>query len=441
MVCQGIIINKRSCMIIYNCIRFYNYFVNNGMPSIKQLISKYENTSPEVVFEWNDVETNAKGWIVINSLRGGASGGGTRMREGVTLNEVTSLAKTMEVKFTISGPQIGGAKSGIDFDPRDPRKEGVLKRWFAVVSPLLKSYYGTGGDMNVDEVKDVIPITEMYGLWHPQEGIVQGHFNPSQSQKISKIGQLRLAVPMVIANADFSPDTSKKISIADMITGFGVAQSVIHFYKIWNKEVRRNKSVLIQGWGNVGASAGFFLVKAGFLLKGIMDKNGFVISEKGFTLNEVIQLFLNRDKNTLVSNYKVNSSNREQFWNTDSDVFLPCAGSRLVTKSNVDDLIKNGCELISSGANVPFDNSEILYGDVMEHADSKIAVIPDFIANCGMARTFAYCMEEDSEISSTAIFSDISQTILNAMKEVYQRGSESTLISERALSIAISKLL
>jgi glutamate dehydrogenase/leucine dehydrogenase len=43
----------------------------------------------------------------------------------------------MEVKFT-SGPAIGGAKSGINFDPNDPRKKGVLQRWYKAVSPLLK---------------------------------------------------------------------------------------------------------------------------------------------------------------------------------------------------------------------------------------------------------------------------------------------------------------
>jgi glutamate dehydrogenase/leucine dehydrogenase len=49
--------------------------------------------------------------------------GGTRMRKGLDINEVLSLAKTMEVKFTVSGPAIGGAKSGINFDPNDPRKK------------------------------------------------------------------------------------------------------------------------------------------------------------------------------------------------------------------------------------------------------------------------------------------------------------------------------
>ena len=49
---------------------------------IKELLHKYEDKSPEIVFHWNDPETEAEGWTVINSLRGGAAGGGTRMRKG-----------------------------------------------------------------------------------------------------------------------------------------------------------------------------------------------------------------------------------------------------------------------------------------------------------------------------------------------------------------------
>ena len=108
---------------------------------MKELLDLYQNKVPEIVFKWKDPETEAEGWAVINSLRGSAAGGGTRMRPGLDMNEVLSLAKTMEVKFTVSGPEIGGAKSGINLDPRDPRKKRVLERWYKAVSPLLKSYW------------------------------------------------------------------------------------------------------------------------------------------------------------------------------------------------------------------------------------------------------------------------------------------------------------
>src|SRR5688500_740722 len=226
---------------------------------MKDLLAKFENKRPEIVFEWKDAETEAEGWVVINSLRGGAAGGGTRMRKGLDKREVESLAKTMEVKFTVSGPPIGGAKAGINFDPADPRKAQVLERWYKAVMPLLKSYYGTGGDLNVDEIHEVIPITENYGLWHPQEGVVNGHFKPKENEKIKKIGQLRFGVSKVHEDVKYSPEPRKKYVVADMITGFGVSESVRHFYKIVSESNLKNKRAIIQGWGNVGAAAAFYL--------------------------------------------------------------------------------------------------------------------------------------------------------------------------------------
>src|SRR5687768_4005627 len=174
--------------------------------NMKELLKRFEEKRPEIVFEWKDSETEAEGWIVINSLRGGAAGGGTRMRKGLDKREVESLAKTMEVKFTVSGPAIGGAKSGINFDPNDPRKNEVLRRWFKAVVPILKNYYGTGGDLNIDEIHDVIPITVEYGLLHPQEGIVNGHLNVGKDEKIKRISQLRFGVSKVIEDERYSPD-------------------------------------------------------------------------------------------------------------------------------------------------------------------------------------------------------------------------------------------
>ena len=68
---------------------------------MEKLMRKFEDKKPEIVFEWNDSETEAQGWLVINSLRGGSAAGGTRMRVGVSRDEVLALAKTMEVKFTV----------------------------------------------------------------------------------------------------------------------------------------------------------------------------------------------------------------------------------------------------------------------------------------------------------------------------------------------------
>jgi hypothetical protein len=89
-------------------------------------------------------------------------------------------------------------KSGINFDPNDPRKSEVLKRWFQAVSPLLKNYYGTGGDLNIDEIKEVIPITSKLKISHPQQGIVIGHLKAYKNDKERAIEQLQKGVSKII---------------------------------------------------------------------------------------------------------------------------------------------------------------------------------------------------------------------------------------------------
>jgi len=408
---------------------------------MKDLLKKFENKAPEIVFEWKDSETDAEGWVVINSLRGGAAGGGTRMRKGLNKREVLSLAKTMEVKFTVSGPAIGGAKSGINFDPKDPRKEEVLRRWFAAVIPLLKSYYGTGGDLNVDEIHEVIPITEDYGLWHPQEGVMNGHFTPRENEKIHKIGQLRQGVSKVLEDANFSPDLSRKYKVADMITGYGVAESVIQYYNLQNESVK-GKKVIIQGWGNVGSAAAFYMAQAGASVVGIADIAGGIINPEGLSFEEVTELFRNKDGNQLNAPNMISFDEiNEKVWDVEADIFLPCAASRLVTQDQMDRLIANGLEVVSCGANVPFADEEIFFGPITENVDDRISLIPDFISNCGMARVFAYLMNTGVEMSDDAIFSDTGNIIKHAMERVFDRNGGKTKLAHTAFEIALEQLV
>ena len=408
---------------------------------MNELLSKFENKLPEIVFEWRDQETEAEGWVVINSLRGGAAGGGTRMRKGLNKREVESLAKTMEVKFTISGPPIGGAKSGINFDPNDPRKEGVLKRWFAAVSPLLKFYYGTGGDLNVDEIHEVIAMTEEAGIWHPQEGVFNGHFKPNEASKINRIGQLRNGVVKVIENPEYSPDVVKKYKVADMITGYGVAQAIHHYYDIWGGNYKEKRAV-IQGWGNVGAAAGYYLAQMGVKIVGIIDREGGLLNQEGFSLEEIRSLFVNRKGNQLNSEGMISFEEvNKGIWDLDFEIFIPAAASRLITKDQVDRMIETELEVISCGANVPFNDPEIFFGETGLYADENLSVIPDFIANCGMARVFAYLMEGGVALTDEAIFGDTLEIIRKGLQTVYDLLADKKGISQRALNHSLTQLV
>jgi len=410
---------------------------------MKELLKKYENKPPEIVFHWRDRETEAEGWTVINSLRGGAAGGGTRMRKGLDMNEVLSLAKTMEVKFTVSGPNIGGAKSGINFDPNDPRKRGVLERWYKAVTPLLKHYYGTGGDLNVDEIHDVIPLTENSGVWHPQEGVFNGHFKPTEAEKINRIGQLRHGVIKVIEDQHYSPDLSKKYTIADMLTGFGVAKAVKHYYDIYGGDII-GKRAIVQGFGNVGSAAAYYLTQEGANVVGIIDRVGGVINEKGFDMEEIRTMFLNKRGNMLVAEKMMSFDEiNEKIWSVPAEIFIPAAASRLVTKNQVEQMISAGLEVISPGANVPFADQEIFFGSIMEFTDQQVSLLPDFISNCGIARLFAYLMESkiDLPMSDHSIFEDTSNTIRLALEKTHRLHPYNTNVCKTAFEIALQQLI
>ena len=79
-------------------------------------------------------------------------------------------------------------------------------------------------------------------------------------------------------------------------------------------------------------------------------------------------------------------------------------------------MIVSGFGSYFSGANVPFVDKEIFFGPIMEETDKKVSLIPDFIANCGMARVFAYFMEK-VQMTDEAIFSDTSNTIKMQFKK------------------------
>ncbi|HET9053143.1 MAG TPA: amino acid dehydrogenase, partial [Cyclobacteriaceae bacterium] len=284
-------------------------------------------------------------------------------------------------------------------------------------------------------------ITEDVGIWHPQEGVFTGHFKPTEAQKVNRIGQLRQGVIKVIEDEKFSPSLTKKYTVADMCTGYGVAQAVKHYYELWGGKLEGKRAV-VQGWGNVGAAAGFYLAQLGVKIVGIVSHEGGLINQKGFSFEEVRNLVVNRNGNKLVSPdlLPFNMVN-EKIWNLEFEIFIPAAASRLVTKDQVDQMIASGLEVFSCGANVPFADPEIFFGSTGLYADEKFSVIPDFIANCGMARVFAHFMESEVPMSDQSIFDDISLTIKKALQKTHAFHQSKTGIARASFETALKQLV
>jgi glutamate dehydrogenase/leucine dehydrogenase len=199
----------------------------------------------------------------------------------------------------------------------------------------------------------------------------------------------------------------------------------------------------VQGWGNVGSAAAYYLAQKGAKIVGIIDRVGGLISQDGLSFEEVKQLFINKNGNELaVANMLSYEETNEKFWSTAADIFIPCAGSRMINEAQLDQLLAAGVSVISSGANVPFADQEIFFGPIAEKADANLALIPDFIANCGMARVFAYLMSSDlSNLEDHLIFEDASQTIYNALQKTHAIHPGQTGIAKAAFEIALKQLV
>jgi len=175
---------------------------------------------------------------------------------------------------------------------------------------------------------------------------------------------------------------------------------------------------------------------------GVIDRAGGVIKEEGFTMEEVRTMFLNKKGNALIADDLIPFDEiNKRIWSLPTEIFLPCAASRLITKEQIATMIDTGLEVISCGANVPFADKEIFFGPIMEYTDERVSLIPDFISNCGMARVFAYFMEQRVDLHDDLIFSDTSDTIRNAILNIFKENPSKLNISRSGFQIALKQLI
>ena len=226
-----------------------------------------------------------------------------------------------------------------------------------------------------------------------------------------------------------------------MCTGYGVAEAVRHYYELWGGEIKEKRAV-VQGWGNVGAAAGFYLSQMGVKIVGIISREGGLLSQEGFTHEEICNLVINRVGNKLHSDKLIPYEELEtKIWDQEFEIFIPAAASRLITRDQVDRMIASKLEVFSCGANVPFSDPEIFFGSTGLYADQNFSVIPDFIANCGMARVFAYFMENEVSMEDHAIFDDISKTIRIALEKTHAANASKKKIAQTSFEQALRLLV
>lgn len=184
-----------------------------------------------------------------------------------------------------------------------------------------------------------------------------------------------------------------------------------------------------------------FLAQKGVQIIGILSLEGAIIDKDGIAPETITSLFLNKENNKLISTKLIPYEEaKDQLWDLPAEIFIPAAKSRLVQKEHLKKLINGRLELIVCGANFPFVENDIFLGPVTKMADDKIALIPDFISNAGLARIAAYLMSDKAQITDEAMFQDVSKTVYNALKKCHTFNPQKTKIAQTALEIALQKL-
>lgn len=319
---------------------------------------------PYVIVEWNDVESDAKGWLCAYNFVNHYCGGGTRMHPSVTREEVVRLATTMGYKYKAAESKTtGGCKGGIAYDYKAADAKDVLRRYLVAMAPYINAGVSIGGDLGVD-YGDVLSILDDLGIGLPATKEMKN--DPKIQQYIKDHDKL----------CDMTYDGFK---MYDMITGYGCAASLDEAWKI--KNGKEGATVVLQGFGCVGASMAISLDKLGYKVIAISDANCMVVCKDGL---DVKKLVANRkpkgelDQDAFEKNYHVMKN--AEWLDIECDILVPAALEDVINKDNAHQV---KASLIVEAANIPVtaEADKIL-------AEKGVDICVDFVANLGGIRIY-----------------------------------------------------
>lgn len=364
--------------------------------------------------EWVDRETGAKGYLVIDELKGGFCAGGIRMYEGVTQDEVKRLAEIMTAKMAGLGQSIGGAKGGIDFPANVPESRGVLKRYLQAHIPFIKDCWLTSEDLGTRE-EDLVTLLRELGLVSTAQAFIE-----KQEDSSVHMQELQKA----------TMTTYDGMPLTDVVTGYGIA--VVTMKAMEHIGLEKNATVSIQGFGSVGASSAKFLDENGIKVTAVADVKGTIYSETGL---DIALLMGAKDERGLISreslpaNYELLDD--DAWLQVDADILIPAAIADVINGDNVGEI---NPKLIVEAANIP----------VTEEAekqlfDRQILVIPDFIANSGGAGLFVSVLGGGVKGEAEAIFAFLKKEMEKTIEHILQVSQEQNIVPRQAAKSLVAQ--
>jgi glutamate dehydrogenase (NAD(P)+) len=362
---------------------------------------------------WTDRITGRHGYLVIDRLVGGMAGGGTRMRDGCTLEEVERLAHAMTLKNGGLDLPAGGAKLGLDMDPHDPAAHDLLVRFFRAMGPFFETWLATGEDMGTNQAQ-LIKVFEEAGIGSTFKAVINRSVD----------GRAELAR----ANASFG-GASDGIPLFDLVGGYGVTEAALAAMSHLGWQPSDTRAA-IQGFGSMGGSSARFLARKGVRVVAVADAAGTIANPAGLDVEHYLAA---RNEHGEIDRSKLRAGDREldrDGWlRTDAELLVPAAIADAINEGNCDQLT---ARLIVEAANIP-----TTAGAEQRLAARGVPVIPDFIANAGTNGWAWWVLLGLVEPGADAAFAKIAESMRTTVGAML-RLAEEEKITPRAAAVRVA---
>ncbi|HVU16876.1 MAG TPA: Glu/Leu/Phe/Val dehydrogenase dimerization domain-containing protein [Candidatus Didemnitutus sp.] len=331
---------------------------------------------PRAVHRLHDpTDDRTWGFVVVDNLARGRGLGGVRMAADVTVEEIYGLAHAMTMKSAAAMLPLGGAKSGLAVDPRplaaDPGAKRALMAMFAEALWSIPEYI-PGPDMGTNE-SDMQAIYESFSLRNGSPHHGRGGVGRPPSQ-----GGFPLDEWAITAHGLFAAAMATEKHLPD----FRVKDS----------------SVIIQGFGNVGAPIAEKLSAAGARIVGASDINAGLYHPDGLDLPSLLAA---RKRREGLAGYpgavrqRFDGEHLDRLMELPCTILVPAARPHAIHPDNAPHI---HTRVVLQGANNPADLVSEYY---LQHRRGIVS-LTDFIVNSG--GVIAACVEARADVD--AVFRD-----------------------------------
>ncbi len=287
--------------------------------------------------------------------------GGIRYSLMVSEDEVKALAALMSYKCALVNVPFGGAKGGVKVDPKKYTVDQLERITRRFTSELIKRNcigpavdvpapdYGTGP-------REMAWIADTYMT-----------FNSGQINGLGCVTGKPLSQHGIRGRAE-ATGRGVYFGIREAVDGYGDMQKLGLYPGIGDK------TVIIQGFGNVGYYAGLYLQQNGATIVGIAEHDGGIYKADGLDI-EVVQKHRLDSGSILNFDGAKNIKNGQDLLEYECDILVPAALENQITKNNAG---KIKAKIVAEAANGPItaDAEKILL-------KRGVFIIPDLYLNAG----------------------------------------------------------